>query len=118
VAPEIQLPFATARDNFYAVARIGLDAQITWLDGRKLPVQTLLLDQLIPLARYGLGLLEIDEQDRDLYLGIVKDRIRNACTGANWQRAYVARHACDMQTLTEAYYERQQSRAPVHEWGS
>ncbi len=118
VAPEISLPFACARDNFYAVAREGLDAQVTWLDGRKLPVQTLLLDQLVPLARYGLGLLEIDEQDRDLYLGIVKDRIRNACTGANWQRAYVARHACDMQTLTEAYYERQQSGAPVHEWDS
>ena len=118
VAPEIKLPFATARDNFYAVARDGLDAQITWLDGRKLPVQSLLLDQLIPLARYGLGLLEIDEQDRDLYLGIVRDRIRNACTGANWQRAYVARHACDMQALTEAYYERQQSGAPVHEWDS
>ncbi len=118
VAPELQLPFATARDNFYAVARDGLDAQIIWLDGRKLPVQTLLLDQLVPLARYGLGLLEIDEQDRDLYLGIVRERIRNACTGANWQRAYVARHACDMQTLTEAYYERQQSGAPVHEWDS
>lgn len=118
VAPELQLPFASARDNFYAVARDGLDAQIIWLDGRKLPVQTLLLDQLVPLARYGLGLLEIDQQDRDFYLGIVKERIRNACTGANWQRAYVARHACDMQALTEAYYERQQSGTPVHEWGS
>ncbi|GMQ84315.1 MAG: glutamate-cysteine ligase family protein [Gammaproteobacteria bacterium] len=118
VAPELQLPFAVARDNFYAVARNSLDAQITWLDGRKLPVQSLLLDQLVPLARYGLGLLEIDGRDRDLYLGIVKERIRNACTGAGWQRAYVTRHACDMQTLTEAYYERQQSGTPVHEWGS
>ncbi|GMQ88677.1 MAG: glutamate-cysteine ligase family protein [Gammaproteobacteria bacterium] len=118
VAPEIKLPFAVARDNFYAAARDGLDAQITWLDGRKLPVQTLLLDQLIPMARYGLGLLDIDQQDRDLYLGIVKDRIRNACTGASWQRAYVARHASDMPALTEAYYKRQQSGVPVHEWDS
>jgi gamma-glutamyl:cysteine ligase YbdK (ATP-grasp superfamily) len=116
--PEYELPFATARDNFYAAARDGLDAQITWLDGRRLPVQTLLLDQLIPLARYGLGLLEIDAQDRDLYLGIVKDRIRNACTGCNWQRAWVARHGRDMQALTEAYYERQQRGEPVHNWGS
>ncbi|HHH44908.1 MAG TPA: glutamate--cysteine ligase [Gammaproteobacteria bacterium] len=118
VAPELRLPFATARDNFYAVARDGLDAQITWLDGRKRSVQTLLLDQLIPLARYGLGMLEIDERDRDRYLGIVRDRVRNACTGASWQRAYVARYGCDMQTLTEAYYERQQSGVPVHEWNS
>ncbi len=116
VAPELQLPFPTARDNFYAAARDGLDAQITWLDGRKLPVASLLLDQLIPLARYGLGLLDIEPQDRDLYLGIVKDRIRNACTGCNWQRAWVARHGSDMQVLTEAYFERQQRGEPVHSW--
>jgi gamma-glutamyl:cysteine ligase YbdK (ATP-grasp superfamily) len=118
VAPEQQLPFATARDNFYAAARDGLDAQVTWIDGRKLPVQTLLLDQLIPLARYGLGLLDIDAQDRDLYLGIVKSRLRHACTGCNWQRAWVARHGNDMQVLTEAYYERQQHGEPVHNWDS
>jgi hypothetical protein len=116
VAPEFELPFATARDNFYAAARDGLDAQLTWLDGRKRPVSSLLLDQLIPLARYGLGLLEIDAADRDLYLGIVKARLRNGCTGASWQRAYVARYGSDMQALTEAYYQRQQSGLPVHDW--
>ena len=116
VAPEHQLPFATARDNFYAAARDSLDAHITWLDGRKLPMQTLLLDQLIPLARYGLGLLDIDSNDRDFYLGIVKSRIGNACTGANWLRAWVTRHSGDMQALTEAYYQRQQSGVPVHDW--
>jgi gamma-glutamyl:cysteine ligase YbdK (ATP-grasp superfamily) len=116
VAPELELPFATARDNFYAAARDGLDAQLTWLDGRKRPVCSLLLDQLIPLARCGLGLLDIDAEDRDLYLGIVTARLRNGCTGANWQRAYVARHGSDMQALTEAYYERQQSGLPVHDW--
>ena len=117
-APESLLPFATARDNFYAAARDGLDAQITWLEGRRMPVQSLLLDQLIPLARYGLGLLEIDAGERDFYLDIVRQRIRNACTGCNWQRAWVARHGADMRTLTEAYYERQQSGEAVHNWDS
>jgi gamma-glutamyl:cysteine ligase YbdK (ATP-grasp superfamily) len=117
-AAERELPFATARDNFYAAARDGLDAQLIWLDGRKGPVSSLLLDELIPLSRYGLGLLGIDAPDRDHYLGIVKARLNNACTGANWQRAYVARHGDDMQGLTEAYYQRQQSGLPVHEWDS
>jgi hypothetical protein len=116
--PEAKLPFATARDNFYAAARCGLDAQITWLDGRKLPVQALLLDQLIPLASYGLELLEISAEDRTLYLGIVRDRIGNACSGSNWQRTYLTRHRADMQALTEAYYERQQTGVPVHDWDS
>ncbi len=115
---EYQLPFAAARDNFYAAARDGLDAQITWLDGRRLPVQGLLLDQLIPLARHGLELLEIDAGARERYLGIIKRRVRNACSGSNWQRAWVARHGGDMQALTEAYYERQQVGEPVHDWNS
>ena len=66
----------------------------------------------------GLSLLEIDAEDRDLYLDVIKRRVRHACTGANWQRAYVTRHACSMQALTEAYYERQQSGLPVHDWSS
>ena len=45
--------------------------------GRKVPVQGLLLDELIPLARYGLGLLEIEAGDRDRYLDIVRQRVRN-----------------------------------------
>ncbi|MCO6413416.1 MAG: glutamate--cysteine ligase [Thiogranum sp.] len=117
-SPEAVLPFATARDNFYAAARHGLDAQITWLDGRKLPVQGLLLDELIPLARYGLGLLDIDAAERDHYLDIIRQRVGNACTGAAWQRAYVVRHACDMAALTEAYYQRQESGVPVHDWSA
>jgi hypothetical protein len=116
IAPEKQLPFATARDNFYAVARDGLDAQVTWLEGRRSPVQGLLLEHLLPRARRGLELLGIDAGDRDRYLGIVEERIVNGCTGCNWQRAWVARHGTDMHKLTEAYYRRQQSGEPVHNW--
>ena len=116
VAPENQLPFATARDNFYAAARDGLEAQITWLDGRKGPAQSLLLDKLVPLAGYGLGLLGIDKADCERYLSIIKQRVKNACTGAGWQRAWLARHGHDMQALTNAYYERQKRGEPVHDW--
>ena len=56
--------------------------------------------------------------ERDFYLGIVKSRIKNACTGSNWQHAWVARHGRDMRALTEAYYERQNAGSPVHEWDS
>ncbi len=115
-APEQRLPFSQARDNFYAAAQRGLDAQIVWLDGRKLSVQRLLLDQLLPQARYGLGLLGIEPAERDRYLETVYKRVEQACTGCNWQRAFVARYGRDMQALTEAYYERQQSGTPVHEW--
>jgi hypothetical protein len=117
VPPEQRLPFATARDNFYATARHGLDAQVTWLDERKGPVRTLLLEELLPVARQGLEALEIDRDDIDKYLGIIEGRARTAMTGAAWQRAWVARHGREMEALTEAYYCRQKAGNPVHRWG-
>ncbi|UCC55224.1 MAG: glutamate--cysteine ligase, partial [Gammaproteobacteria bacterium] len=109
VPPEQRLPFAIARDNFYATARYGLDAQVTWLDEHKGPVRTLLLEELLPAARQGLEALEIDRGDIDKYLGIIEGRARTAMTGAAWQRAWVARHGREMATLTEAYYRRQKA---------
>lgn len=115
-APEQCLPFAAARDNFYATARHGLEAQVTWLDGRKGPVRALLLEQLLPAARAGLQALEMDHHDIDRYLDIIEGRARNAMTGAAWQRAWVDRHGRDMEALTEAYYQRQETGDPVHSW--
>ncbi len=115
-AAEIHLPFATARDNFYAAARHGLDTQLIWLDGNKQPAQSLLSKTLLPLAMLGLEALGIDHDEAAHYLGIVESRVKNACNGAAWQRAYVARHGPDMQALLAAYLERQHSGAPVHEW--
>ena len=116
VPPEQQLPFATARDNFYTAAQHGLDAHVTWLDGKRSSVQHLLLDHLVPLARQGLEQLEIDRDDIDRYLGIIEARARTGQTGTRWQRAYVERHGGDLAAMTHAYYEQQEKGAPVHEW--
>jgi gamma-glutamyl:cysteine ligase YbdK (ATP-grasp superfamily) len=116
IAPEQHLPFATARDNFYATARYGLDARVTWLDARKGAVRTLLLEELLPAARQGLEALEIDRDDIDKYLGIIEGRARTAMNGAAWQRAWVERHGRKMEALTEAYYRQQTAGQPVHTW--
>ena len=108
-------PFATARDNFYAAARHGLDAHVTWRDGEK-GVMRALLQQLLPLARTGLERLEIDRGDIERYLGVIEGRIDTGQTGTTWQRAWVARHGRDMAALTAAYLERQDSGRPVHAW--
>jgi len=116
VAPEFRLSFGQARDNFYWAARDGLDAHIVWLEGRRERMQSLVLDRLLPLARRGLGLLEIEPADSERYLAVIESRVRNGCNGAAWQRAFVAKHGRDMAALTAAYRLRQDSGLPVHEW--
>ncbi len=119
-APEQQLPFAIARDNFYACAQHGLDAHIIWLDGQKYPAQSLILKVLLPLAQAGLESLGINDKDNAHYLNIIEVRVNKVRNGAAWQRAFVAKHACtkgnDMSQLLAAYLEHQHTGVPVHEW--
>jgi gamma-glutamyl:cysteine ligase YbdK (ATP-grasp superfamily) len=116
IPPETQLPFNLARDNFYNVAKFAYDGHMVWLDGNKSSIRTLILKELLPIAAQGLASAGIDSQDIMTYLGIIEQRTNTACNGAAWQRAFTARHGKDMQRLTEAYIERQNSGLPVHEW--
>lgn len=116
VALEQQLPFATVRDNFYAAAQHGLDAQVSWSGGRRVSMQTLVMQYLLPLARSGLQWLEIDHVDIDRYLRIIERRVQSGQTGAAWQRAAAARCHHDLAAMTADYYRQQQGGRPVHEW--
>ncbi|HRD65841.1 MAG TPA: glutamate--cysteine ligase [Candidatus Competibacter sp.] len=110
------LEFAQCRANFYAAARDGLQAEVSWLNGARLPLRQLLLEELLPLARCGLLALEIDAADATEYLDIIAARVESGRTGADWQRGFLARHGPDFEALTLAYLDRQRSGRPVHEW--
>ncbi|MDH5230200.1 MAG: glutamate--cysteine ligase [Gammaproteobacteria bacterium] len=116
VPPESQLDFAIARDNFYNAARFGLSAHINWLDQKRYNMRRLLLDKLIPMALSGLERLKLDAKDIEYYISIIQARVESQQTGAAWQRSFVEKFGSNMQQLTQAYYERQQSDMPVHEW--
>lgn len=116
-APESRLSFEQARNNFYAAARDGLRAPMTWLDGSTTDAKTLLLEEILPMAQNGLKTLHINKPDINHYLGILETRIQTGQTGAVWQRNYREKHQADSLRLVAAYLERQRSGAPVHEWG-
>lgn len=113
---EDQLPFNQAKDNFYAAARNGFDAQVTWLDGNKYNVRSLVLEKLIGIAALGLQSAGVNAADIDRYLGIIEQRAKNKRNGAAWQRAFVDKYGADMRSLTKAYVERQNTAEPVHLW--
>lgn len=114
--PEQLLEFPFARANFYAAARHGLDASVTWLEGSTVALYDLLCEELLPRARDGLRALGLDHGDIDHYLGIMNRRLVKRQNGTGWQRSFVARHGADMRALTEAYIHHQRSGAPIHDW--
>ncbi|MBM3357194.1 MAG: glutamate--cysteine ligase [Betaproteobacteria bacterium] len=114
-APERALPFKQARENFYAAATHGLEAELVWLDGHRIPATTLLLEELVPRAHEGLLRFGLERADAERYLGILAARVRTGQTGAAWQRAHAERHGRDFLKLTADYLHHQRRGEPVHE---
>src|SRR6185369_7795386 len=81
-----RMPFDDAKLNFFRAARHGLDAQFHWLDGQSYSAASLIVDQLLPLARQGLMSSQVATEDIDKYLGIIEERARSRQTGARWIR--------------------------------
>lgn len=116
-APEADLPFAAARDNFYDAAKYGIAATVRWTDGQSHNLQQLVLEQLLPMARDGLKALGISDADIARYFDeVLEPRIREGKTGAAWQKAYIAKHGEDFAAMTAAYAELQRKGEPVHLW--
>ncbi len=116
IAPENLLDFDKARDNFYRAAQLGMNARLTWLDGKLYPAIALLETVILPMAHEGLEGLGITSSDRHEYLGIISERLKSRMGGTAWQRAYVKKHGKDMVGLTGRYLEQQNSGKPVHDW--
>jgi CBS domain-containing protein len=118
------LSFDAAKENFFAAARHGLKAQLTWLDGKHLAVGALILEQLLPLVTAGLRKANLNSEDIDRYLGVLRERIEKDQTGASWSLS--AASTCARNTSTDsrdrkivaAMLTRQYSGEPVHRWAA
>jgi CBS domain-containing protein len=120
-----RLSFDDAKENFFAAARHGLNAQLRWLDGKSLSAASLILNDLLPLARAGLKEVRVYSSDIDKYLGVLEARVRGGQTGAQWMLNSLAslkgkkgHDPLDMRTriLTSTMLARQKEDKPVHQW--
>ncbi|MDP6963810.1 MAG: CBS domain-containing protein, partial [Planctomycetota bacterium] len=82
--PQHIFSFDDAKNNLLSAARLGLDAQIKWLDGNTYPVHDLLLNLLLPIAEQGLTSAKVDAADIENYLGTIKRRVNADVTGSSW----------------------------------
>jgi CBS domain-containing protein len=116
------MSFDDAKTNFFSAARFGLRSQITWLDGKTHSSCDLILNALLPAARYGLRDAGIDQADIDRFTGILEDRVRANVTGAKWMLDSIAsmdkaaKMNVRLRTLTSEMIKHQESEEPVHTW--
>jgi len=110
------------KTNCLSAAKLGLNAAMTWTDGRTMSAPRLILDILLPLARRGLELYGVDRADIDRYLGVIHDRVDSGQTGATWMLKSVAHMKGEgtrserLAAVTAALVRLQREERPVHEW--
>ena len=114
--PETSLPFEMSRKNFYAAAKSGLGAKITWIDGESGNIQQLIAAQLADQAQAALIQAGVYERTAQRYMDVIRARARTGMNGAAWQRSWVNCNGRDLQGLMGAYLELQRSGEPVHTW--
>jgi len=116
------MDFDVAKGNFFAAARHGLQAQLGWVGGRTMSASDLVVGELLPLARAGLGASGVDAGEADHYLGILEERVRSTQTGASWMlrslRGMEGQGTRDLRErrLVQALLEGQRGGEPVHRW--
>ncbi len=120
--PADSMEFDSAKGNFLAAARQGLNAEFQWCDGRTVSAQNVILDELIPVAREGLDAQGVAREDIDRYLDVIEGRVRSRRTGAQWLLDSVGSmreqgtRAARLTALTSAVFHRQQTNSPGHTW--
>lgn len=117
------MSFADARDNFMKAAKFGIDSKFSWFNDAKITAVDLILNELIPYARKGLQIHNIDKSDIDFYLGIIEERAKSHTTGARWLlRSYtnlIEQTEQDeaLTAITNAIIKNQgPDSKPIHKW--
>lgn len=116
------MSFADARDNFNKAAKYGIDSKFTWFNDQKINAVDLVKEFLLPIARKGLEIKQVDPVDIDRFLGVIEGRAVNHMNGARWQlRAYTAllelTNADEALTvMAAAMLKNQKNNIPVHLW--
>ncbi len=114
------MDFREAKLNFLKAAMAGRQTVFSWL-GQSRSVESLVLDELLPIAYAGLRKFNVDEKDINRLLGVVEARTRKG-TGAEWQVSNFRRLKKQMKLdsavvqMTKAMYDNQQKNIPVCDW--
>ena len=110
-----KIPFETLKDDFYSVAKKGLEAEFHEpVDAQTVSLKEWILNDGVEMTKMGLDALGIDNANR--YLDIIKQRTSNGQNGASWQLAHYKEYN-SIPKLMEDYMKHAEQNTPVHKWG-
>jgi predicted transcriptional regulator len=118
-----KMSFTDAKSNFMNAARTGIDSYFNWF-GKGYSAKKLLKEVLIPLAQKGLEKSNINKEDIDFYLTIIKQRIENNITGSKWisrNKRKLTKETSKYETnvlLAHHMYNNQQNDIPIFKWAN
>ncbi len=108
-----EVPFKTLDHDFYRAAREGLEADVHWVDGSAINLQTLLLDSAIPMAEKALAANGFGNCGP--WIDIIRERVASGATGAHWITQHWLKHQ-DSARLVRDYLSQARENKPVHLW--
>jgi hypothetical protein len=113
--PVASLEWGDARDNFYAAAADGLDAELAWIDRDGTPVTSTdaVFTDLFTCAHAGLETAGFDAEEATSVLEPLRTRVDDRRTPAGWKREQVRERLDAGDSLETAI--RGTQRAYIHE---
>ncbi len=116
------MEFDHAKGNFFSASRDGLNTSFHWVNGKKISVNRLIAEELLPLARHGLELNNVSKKEIDKYLDVISERNETRKTGAQWllnSHAQLTKKVGKEQVapaLISSIMKHQKTNKPVHQW--
>ncbi len=109
-----KIPFETLKDDFYTVAKRGLESEFHEPENvQKVSLKEWILSKGLALTRSGLDSFGIDDADR--YLDIIRQRTATGQNGASWQLQHHKKYN-SIPKLMEDYMKNSEQNIPVHKW--
>ena len=109
-----KIPFETLKDDFYSVAKSGLETEFHEpLHAKKVSLREWILNEGLTLTKTGLDSLGI--ANADTILDSIQERTSTGQNGAVWQLEHFKKHN-NIPKLMEDYMHHAQQNIPVHRW--
>lgn len=107
--PVTDLSWDQARENFYAVARDGMEADMTWITADDQTTNDIdrCLDDLLNTALDGLEACGLPQERAADWIEPLRDRTRRRRTPAAWKRSLVATRLDEGLSLADAIHDAQ-----------